>query len=406
MSVWTQALRSGSYAGVPFYWRSLRAQAGRRLIEHQLPLAPVDLEDLGPLPEKFTLTMYFIGNAWLFEREAMLSVLAKANGAATLVLPTKGPKRVRVGSYSYNDNADLGAYGAIDVDFVVDHGAPGPFSSASAAGTILNAINAVQQSLINAYMIMAGPITSIEAASSYAQALLTSAASAFLSLPNAIISTVQANFAASPTNLNGTASTVSNAFLAASNQLVTNLAIPLTPITPITGITPAPRFPADPSFGVAALAQWSATPAPAPYAPSYLAQTQQAIGLLIDQSASLALVNAYAQLDFPSSNAAIAARDQLATALEAVAESLYDAGQVDLYRAWCALQSQAIADMIARAQNLPSLATYSEITSLPDVVLAQKFYQDGTQGDALALLNDAIHPLFMPITGQWLRAAS
>jgi prophage DNA circulation protein len=402
---WTIGLRPASFAGVGFYWRSVNAQGGQRLIVHELPQAPADLENIGTLPRRFALVCYFIGDAWLLEREAFIAVLQTTSGAATLVLPTKGPLRVRVATYRYEDNADIGNYGAVSVDFVIDDGIPAPFTAPDSASAILNSISAMQAQIIATYLQLAGPLVEISAAASYAQTLLGSAASAFTALPLAIVGGINAAFGATPTDASATATTITAAFLAASTNAQAVIDPPSLAATPLTGTLPTLPLPPDPSYGLAALASFGANPSPAPASPLSLAALQSAIDLLVDQSAALALVNLYAQTDFANANDAANARAQLATVLDAIGAATYDAGQVDLYRAWSALGAQSIADMVARAQNLPSIAIYSERRSLPDVVLAQRLYQDGTQADALAALNAAVHPLFMPLAGQWLQAA-
>jgi prophage DNA circulation protein len=402
---WLAALRPASFAGIGFYWKLVRAQGGQRLVVHNFPLAPIDLENLGQLGDKFSLTAYFIGNAWLLEREAFIAVLAKTTGAATLILPTKGPLRVRVDTWSYQDSAELGNYGAVDVNFIIDAGTAGPFAGSDTVSSILSAITDMQSEIISTYEELAGPLTEVAAAAGYAQALLGSAVSAFLALPEAIIGGIISLFAATPTDAATTANVVTNALLTAADNASAALNPDSIAANAITGTLPATILPGDPTFGIANLANFGGTLAPAPMAPAALGQVQQAVTLLVEGAATVAVVSIYAQTDFASTQAAAQARTQIATMLEAVGIAAYNAGQVDLYRAWSGLESLSIADMVARAQGLPTLASYAERRALPDVVIAQRLYQDGTQGDALAALNNAVHPLFMPATGVWLEAA-
>jgi prophage DNA circulation protein len=75
------------------------------------------------------------------------------------------------------------------------------------------------------------------------------------------------------------------------------------------------------------------------------------------------------------------------------------------YAAWMALAAAVSADTIQRAQSLPQLASYSAGMSLPALALAQRFYGAAAQtsdADALAALNGARHPLFLPPAGVWL----
>ena len=173
----------------------------------------------------------------------------------------------------------------------------------------------------------------------------------------------------------------------------------------MTGIVPASAAPADPSLGLAALTAWGADLAPAALYPATLGTAQDAVVALVQQSAGLALAGLYAQTDFSSAQAAQAARAQLTGCMDSIAANIADTGLPDMFRAWVSLSAMAIGDMIARAQSLPSIAPYGFPVALPDVVIAQRLLQDGAQGAAIAQLNNAIHPLFMPISGIWLQAA-
>ena len=68
------------------------------------------------------------------------------------------------------------------------------------------------------------------------------------------------------------------------------------------------------------------------------------------------------------------------------------------------LAAQVAADLLARALQLPSITTYTTVNMGPACVLAQTLYQDATRATQLALLNDAVHPGFMPAAGVALAA--
>ncbi len=334
-----------------------------------------------------------------------MALLDRSATAQTLVLPTKGPLNVRVSTYSYQDDEALGAYGEIEINFAVDDGAASaPFANADTASALLANINGVAAQIVASYSAVMGPLAQQAAIAGYAAALLSSAAASVAALPAVLLSGVSTTFAAAPSDAAGTAGTVSQALLSVSDNAVAQINPALVQTTPVSGITPAQAYPADPSLGLAALATWGATlPAPALY-PATLATAQAAVVALVRQSAGVALAALYAQTSFSTAQAAQAARAQLGAVMDSVGAAIVKAGQVDMYRAWLALGALANRDIITRAQNLPRLATYSRRVSLPDVVLAQLLMQDGTQGDALAALNAAIHPLFMPTAGVWLQA--
>jgi prophage DNA circulation protein len=400
---WTGQLRPAFFAGIGFFVKVMKAQGGQRLVLHEIPQANADLEPLGPLPKKFTVTAYVLGDDWLLQREALLAVLDKSTTTQTLVLPTKGPLQVMVGAYSYQDDEQIGAYGAVDVEFVVNNGATAPAAASDTASTLLNAISSLQDQIINAYLTLMGPISEVSAVALYVATMAESAAAAFLELPVALISGVSALFAATPTDPVATATAVTTAFLDASDNGVELLNPAVTATSAVTGAVPVVVVPADPSYGLVALAS-VILGGTAPAAPASLGVARAAFTALVQQSAALAVASLYAQATFSNASAAAKARAQLGAVFDAIGAALCDAGQVDSYRGWLALQTLSTNDMIVRAQNLPALATYSERRSLPDVALAQKLYRDGSQGDNLVALNAAIHPLFMPASGVWLHA--
>ncbi|WP_298214325.1 DNA circularization N-terminal domain-containing protein [Acidocella sp.] len=445
------ALRRAAFAGIGFYVKTQKAKAGRRLVINEIPLGVAALSDQGALPQRFTVTAYFLGPGWLAEREALLAVLNASNTAQTLILPTKGPLKVRVGEVSYQDDEAIGAYGAVDIEFIQDNSLLAPYGNADFASKLLNNIEGLINQVTTAYDTLMGPLLEDAATLEYASSLLLSAGASLLSLPQALISGINASFAAAPANPFSTAAAVTSAYLgvsgnaaaaasaaapaytAAQPQSVTQpAALPgggasssgqtsgVDPVTaglpasaftasaapnPVSGVTPANTAAADPSMGLAALCAWGAALPPPPLFPAGLGQAQAGVTGLVRQSAGVALMALYAQIDFANAAAADTARAQLTAALNAIGASIVDAGQTDLYRAWNALAAMAVQDMIARAQGLPVLAQYSMPGSFPDVVLAQRLLGDGSQGDALAALNAAIHPLFMPASGYWLETA-
>jgi prophage DNA circulation protein len=403
---WLAQLRPASFGGYGFYYDVQKAKTGQRLIIHEMPYAAAQPEPSGPVTKAFTVTAYFIGSAWLSQREAFVKFLESSTGAATLVLPTKGPLTVMVGAVSYQDDNRLGNIGYVDFDVVVvPTASAAPFANADTASTLLNAITRVTAQIEAAYQTVMGPIAQEAAVAGYAVGLLESAASAVLALPQALLSGVAASFAAAPTNTLATAQAVTAAYLTISDNAVPVLNPAAAMPDPVSGTVPAAPAPADPSLGLAALAAWGETLPPPAATPASLGAAQAAITGRVQQSAAAAMVTLYAQTTFPNAGAAAAARSQIASVMASVAAGIFAAGLVDMYRAWCALTTMAINDMIARAQNLPQLAAYNAKAALPDVVLAQMFYQDGSQAPALFALNDGVHPLFMPQTGVWLEAA-
>ena len=78
------------------------------------------------------------------------------------------------------------------------------------------------------------------------------------------------------------------------------------------------------------------------------------------------------------------------------------AGQDALFAAWQALASIVSQDLRLRAQQLPQLINYVRPKPPAALALAYRLYQDATHASELIALNDAPHPLFMPLSGRAL----
>lgn len=165
-----------------------------------------------------------------------------------------------------------------------------------------------------------------------------------------------------------------------------------------------PPLAADPSYGLAALATIGATlaPAVATVATGQAAANWTALAQLVGGSATAALLMLYAQTSFVTSAQADAARSQVYALVVAQIEAA--AGNDPLVANWRAALAAAVTLLTAAATQAATLETMSFNAPLPAVVLAQRLYQDGTQADALVQLNAAPHPLFMPLSVEYLAA--
>lgn len=163
-----------------------------------------------------------------------------------------------------------------------------------------------------------------------------------------------------------------------------------------------PPLAADPSFGLAGLADIGATIVPAS-ATGQVAANWQALTQLVEGSATVALANLYAQTSFTGAAEADAAREQLFGLI--VAQIAAAAGNDPLVMTWRGLFTAAVADLTARASGLPDVAVLNAPLPLPALYLAELIYQDGSQAAALVQRNAAPHPLFMPLMVEYLAPA-
>jgi hypothetical protein len=171
---------------------------------------------------------------------------------------------------------------------------------------------------------------------------------------------------------------------------------------PAAGYQASSRLPplaADPSWGLAAMAQIGGALVP-PAATGQIATNWQALMGLVEGNATTSLATLYAQTAFAGTADAEAARSALAGLI--IVQTEVAAGNDSLVAAWRGLFTAAITDLTVRASGLPDVASLVNAAPLPALWLAQLLYQDGTEAAALVQRNAAPHPLFMPLAVEYL----
>lgn len=399
---WRNNLRPSSFRGVPFYVDAASGSGGRRLVTHEFPLrnAPA-IEDLGKAANRYRIRAWVVGDTYLQNSNALLNALQENDTAGVFVHPWRGPINCRAGLISWHESKDQGGYCAFDIEFAVDNGGlPSPTQTVDTASTLLSGI-ASMLSLATAAYVTGSLIASNPALLlGFAGGLLGGLSGTLLGLPVGVIGGLAQAVAAivqTPSSDAGTAAAVQSVFQSAAANAVTLATPVVTPDDPIVGVSPLLAPAADPSGGLAALATWGDA-LPTPVNTDQAAQ-QTAIQQLVQGQAVLAVLTVYAQIDWPSSNTATAARDQVQTMIDAQLDLAAATGADDLYRGWQALAGAAMQDLITRAQALPSLISYTTLSSQSSLILAWQWYQDADRADGLDLLNDAPDPMFMPLSG-------
>jgi len=404
LPAWMADARPASFRGVPFYWVTSAGTGGRRKVVHEFPLRDDPFtEDLGKLPRRFRMRGFVIGETYTDDRDALIRACEDYDDAATLVHPTMGEITCQAGVLGFTESIEHGGYCLFELDFVRDGPQPSPTSAADPASALIAGVNSLLPLIADAY-------AAIELAIVSPFALLQTAATAMLALPATTVIGLAATIAAiaaAPENLAATAAAVQAAASAMADNVVGAAATTPTTDDPVAGqpLTLAPS--ADLSGGLAALATWGNTlPAVGGAGPQATVQAAQqaAVISLVQGNAVAALAQIYAAIEWPTAQAATAARTQLLALLDAQVWAAANAGADQLYLAWEGMIALAMQQMIQGAQGLPTLLTYSLGDAFPSVVLGQMFYQDPSRGPQLELLNDVPDPLFMPPVGLALSA--
>ena len=390
---WQSRLRPASFRGVPFFVDSHEENAGRRGILHEFPLRDTGLtEDLGRAIGRYAFEAYVVGDNYDQQRDALRQALYGVSGPGTLVHPWLGTLTVQVGERcSCRETRDRGGMAVFRLDFI-EAGQPSYTRNDTAAG-VLNAyaplISALKLAFTAGALIMDNPGFILQAL----KAGLSSFMDGMLGLPAGtaagIVSTIE-SIIATPADTTATPEAAAAAFAA---------------VTAAT-LAAAPG-PPDYSGGVAALATWSGAVFPnATLTPARQQQAANATALtaLVQGLAVASVAQIYAQTNFRSAQDAQAARAQLLSLIDTQSLAAAAAGQGAVYAALQDLAAACSADLIQRAQALPTQVSYQVGPVLPALVLAYRFTGDITAAAALAALNGAPHPLFMPPSGIWLQA--
>ena len=402
-------LLPASFRSVPFYMQAGTVDGGRRLVTHEFPQREDAYpEDLGRQTRRFHINAYVIddpttGASYLDRRDALLDAVEGTSEPGTLVHPTFGPLTCNAGVLRLNERiVEAFGYCTFELEFVVADPTASPLYANDTAATLLAGVSSLLGVISSMYALV------VEATLA-PSALLDQVAASMLGLPVDTISTLSAaigEVSAAPTDASATATAVQTAVQGMASNVIAANDTSATTSDAVTGTALSIPAASDISGGLATLATWgNDLPAidTATAVGADLAAQQALVVLLVQGNAVAALAQVYASYDWASAQQATTAREQLLDLIDTQATAAADAGADDLFRAGGALQAQAMADMIARAQALPSQATYSVPEALPALVLAQRLYQDASQADALADLNDAPQSLFMPLEGTWLR---
>ena len=393
VTTWVQQLKPASFRGVPFFVRGHEQDAGRRVVGDEYPLRDVsDSEDMGRQQEHYQVDAYVLGNDYLAQASALYSACVLSSDFASLVHPYLGQITCRCVKFRRSEKASEGGIARFHLTFLEAGGQPSPLASVDTASSSLGFVTALLQSAAELYSLAVVVANHPGFLLGFLGAELEIVGNGVLGLPGG--------------TLQGFAALAAAVFATPSDMDATPAAITAAFSTYADGVAQAPdgTYPNgnDPSFGLTGYATFGSDwPAVPQTTPDRIQQaTNQATVILVTQAcAAAATAQVYAQTTFVSSNAATAARNQLTDWLDCLAVSAADAGWTDLYSSLTDLYAAVVADMTARAQQLPSLVPYETNGPMPSLTLAQLLYQDPTRACQLVELNDAEHPGFMPPTG-------
>lgn len=108
-----------SFRGVPFFVSTSERSGGRRVVTHEFPLrAKPFVEDLDARAKKFRVDGFVIGDDYLVQRDALLTVLEDTAGPGQLVHPYYGTLSAIADTVSVRESTADGGMATLAIDFV------------------------------------------------------------------------------------------------------------------------------------------------------------------------------------------------------------------------------------------------------------------------------------------------
>jgi prophage DNA circulation protein len=387
--------QQGSFRGIAFRTEDGETTGGRRGVLHEFPQAEKPVwEDLGRGGRRFRISCHVLGDDYLTQANALADALDQP-GAGTLIHPWLGAMQVAVpqDAWSRTDSAIDGGMTWFEIEFV-ETGLPAP--AVAAADTQAAAEAAADAAAEEAPKQLAKKF-SIEKATAFVQEAAEYAvkgAATFTAIRAGLLGGVGPALRAFQSGLG---------LLGGAGAL---LAAPLELGLAVVGLVQTVQLIGTSVLGRAGvfrdLMDWGSDLEPVigdTPAREQERANQAAIVQLVNLAASAELVRCLAGMTFASYEDAVAARDDAADRLDALALRQADAGDDDGADQYDALRRAMTADLTARGGTLARLRSYTPATTEPALVIAQRLYGDpATLIDRAAEIvarNKVAHPGFV-----------
>jgi prophage DNA circulation protein len=405
LAAWSQ-VRPASFRGVPFVVDGAEGDGGRRIVTHEFPLRDKPFtEDMGRAAQRHRIRAFVIGDDYQSKRDALLKACQDNDSVGTLVHPWLGTRQCRAGRLRRSEAKDRGDYAAFDIEFVEAGDQASALSIWDTVGTVLHAALKILPIIKRAYAIASLASKRPGYLAGFGASLFGQIGESLLGLPPATLSGLRSTIAGMSGAFgddSGAADAVNNAFQGVAINVVNSAAPPVLPVDGVSLSVPVAPRGGDLTGGLLALTGWGgdlpAVIAATPLLADMAAQQAAVVGL-VRGAATVAVLQVYAAVDWPSAQAASAALTQVLSLIDARTADAADAGLDDLFFAWQAIGAMAVEDVARRAAQAPSLARYDLPGSLSSLELAQLLYGDAARAEELEGLNDAMHPAFMPRSG-------
>lgn len=382
-------LRPASFRGVPFATRSAGGITGRRMVLHEFPKRDeVATEDMGRAPRKFTLSAYVLGDDYMAARNALI-VAIETRGPGLLVHPYFGELTVVInGEASWEETTRDGGMATFQLPFAIAEEVRFPSATDDTREALVSRSAAGQEAAAvefeETFAVEDAPVYVIEGARDVADAAVEAmrrAAASISTTPAALtdfvdvvndVSVATAALIGAPADLAGSVRTLVARLRVAAAR----------PRAAIRALRTVFGF----GDGLPAV--------PGNTAPrAQQVSNQNALTRLVRVMAVLEAVRACADAEFESLDDALAVRDVLADALDALSDTAEDDRG---YQALVAARAALLRDIDTRAAQLPRLRQVQLGDPMPALVMAWDIYGDATRADEIVTRNQLRDPLRLP----------
>lgn len=399
---WRDSYRTASFRGVEFKVESHDADFGRRQVTHEYPQRDTPYtEDLGRKARTFSVDAYLIGDDYNLQRDKLVQACEQP-GIGELVHPYLGNMDVVCTGLKLRESTAEGRMCRVSMTFTEGGQAKYPSNGNDAVRAVTGSANVLKDAarggFLTKFLTKGFPSFVIDAASNRVGDL-SDKLSGLTVNPTADAQTVADFFTrvralkndslslvGEPADLadqiTGVLSSIADVFGVRSEPVMRTVRSEFA--KPYTGLTQTPNRQQQQSNydAIGGLVRQVVT-----------AEQARVAVLKVEDSSSLAGATDTTG-GYTTRDEAIAARDELADAIDAEAEN--PATTTEVFQALTGLRAEVIRGIPSATQRLPRIAEVTPRATTSSLLLAYSLYEDASRGDEIADRNRARHPGFMP----------
>ena len=395
---WRDRPRPASFRGVGFLVDSHQHDFGRRTDVHEYALRATPwVEDLGRQGRRYSLDAYLLGPDYDLSRAELIRAL-ETEGPGTLVHPWLGSVIVTATTSSLSETIRRGGEASFRLDFVEAGENTTPDAGDDTVALAASAADAAGQQaadgLGQSFSVAGQPGFVLDGATAQIEAVTEALDQALAPVRAASADTAAWLRRADRVRTEALALARMPADMATELLDLTRDAVRLagTPRAVLASLRPLL------DFGSTLTAVLGLTPA---------RQRERAnrdrMVLFLRQAAAAEATRAVSRITFAAYDEAAAIRDDLAEAMDAIADAAADLGDDAAYDAVQTLRLAMVRDVTARGGSLTRLFDHRVTTDRPLLVIAHELYGDADRDQEIAARNRIRHPGFV-LAGTVLKA--